>query len=100
MSQLFHLRLRRYQPATDTVITGETERQNLLIFEPIDARFVGCPDIFTVHGPDVGRDAALVGAGVTIQVTPTFAVFGHYDGIVGRDNYNSYAVNGGLAFGF
>lgn len=67
---------------------------------PINATFAGCPNVFTVHGPETGRDAALVGAGVTVQVTPTFSIFGHYDGIVGRDNYNSYSVTGGFGFRF
>ena len=67
---------------------------------PIKATFAGCPDVFTVFGPTIGRDAALVGAGVTVQVTPTFAIFGHYDGIVSRNNYNSNAVNGGFSFSF
>jgi len=67
---------------------------------PIDARFIGCPDIFTVHGPRTGEDAALVNAGVTVQFNPMVALFAHYDGIFGRDNYDSNAVSGGISLSF
>jgi outer membrane autotransporter protein len=67
---------------------------------PIDARFIGCPDVFTVHGPRIGEDAAQVNAGVTVQFNPMVAVFGHYDGVFGRNNYDSNAVSGGLALSF
>ena len=67
---------------------------------PIDARFVGCDDIFTVHGPAVGRDAAQVTAGLTVQFNPMIAIYAHYDGLFGRDNYDSNSVSGGLAISF
>ncbi len=67
---------------------------------PIDARFIGCPDIFTVHGPRIGEDAAQVSAGVTVQFNPMVALYAHYDGIFGRDNYDSNAVSGGLSLSF
>jgi outer membrane autotransporter protein len=67
---------------------------------PINARFIGCDDLFTVHGPTIGRDAAQVTAGVTVQFNPTVALFAHYDGIFGRDNYDSNGVSGGLALSF
>jgi outer membrane autotransporter protein len=67
---------------------------------PIDARFVGCPDIFTVRGPRIGGDAAQVTAGLTVQFNPMIALFAHYEGIFGRDNYDSNGVSGGLALSF
>jgi outer membrane autotransporter protein len=67
---------------------------------PIDARFVGCPDIFTVRGPRIGEDAAQVTAGLTVQFNPMVALFAHYEGIFGRDNYDSNGVSGGLALSF
>ncbi len=67
---------------------------------PIDARFIGCPSIFRVRGPVTGEDAALVNAGVTVQFNPMVALFGHYDGVFGRDNYDNNTVSGGLAISF
>jgi len=67
---------------------------------PIDARFIGCPDVFTVRGPRIGEDAAQVSAGLTVQFNPMVALFGHYDGVFGRNNYDSNAVSGGLALSF
>src|SRR5262249_32890058 len=67
---------------------------------PIDARFQGCPQLFTVRGPNVGEDAALVGAGLTVQFSPMISVFAFYDGVLGRDNYSSNAVSGGLRASF
>jgi outer membrane autotransporter protein len=67
---------------------------------PIDARFIGCPDLFTVRGPRIGGDAAQVTAGVTVQVNPMVALFAHYEGLFGRDNYDRNGVSGGLALSF
>ncbi|HZR78995.1 MAG TPA: autotransporter domain-containing protein, partial [Chthoniobacterales bacterium] len=67
---------------------------------PINARFLGCPTIFTVHGPAVDEDAALVNAGLTIQFNPMVALFGHYDGIFGRNNYDNNSVSGGISLSF
>lgn len=67
---------------------------------PIDARFLGCDDLFTVHGPRIGGDAAQVTAGLTVQFNPMVALFAHYEGLFGRDNYDSNGVSGGLALSF
>jgi outer membrane autotransporter protein len=67
---------------------------------PIDARFIGCDDLFTVRGPRIGGDAAQVTAGLTVQFNPMVALFAHYEGIFGRDNYDSNGVSGGLALSF
>ena len=47
-----------------------------------------------------GQLAALVDAGVTVQFNPMVALFAHYDGIFGRDNYDSNAVSGGISLSF
>jgi len=67
---------------------------------PIKAFFLGCDDLFTVHGPRIGGDAAQVTAGLTVQFNPMVALFAHYEGIFGRDNYDSNGVSGGLALSF
>jgi outer membrane autotransporter protein len=67
---------------------------------PISARFIGCDDLFTVLGPRVGEDAAQVTAGLTVQFNPMVSLFAHYDGLFGRDNYDSNSVSGGLGLSF
>lgn len=66
----------------------------------VDARFIDCPDVFSVRGPRIGRDAALVGGGLNVQWTRCFATYVYYDGMLGRSNYNNNAVSGGLRVGF
>ena len=51
-------------------------------------------------GPTIGRDAALVGAGLSVQWCSRFATYVFYDGVLGRANYDNNAVSGGLRFGF
>ena len=66
----------------------------------IDARFIDCPTPFTVHGPRIGRDAALIGAGLSMQWSRCFATYVYYDGVLGRSNYDNNAVSGGVRIGF
>jgi outer membrane autotransporter protein len=57
---------------------------------PIDARFPsGAGSIFTVNGPAVGHDSALISAGLNVQWTPTIGIYFGYNGQVGRSNYDS-----------
>jgi outer membrane autotransporter protein len=68
---------------------------------PIDARFAsGAGGIFTVHGPDIGRDSALVDAGFTILWNNRVSTYLFYDGNLGRSNYDNNAVSGGLRVTF
>ena len=66
----------------------------------IDSNFVGCTDIFTVHGPWVGRDSAVVDLGLTAYCTPGLSAYIFYDGQFGRDNYNNNAISGGFRVAF
>ena len=67
----------------------------------IDSRFAsGAGDVFRVRGPHIGRDAALVGAGVSVQWSRCCSVYAYYDGVLGRDNYNNNAVSGGVRISF
>jgi outer membrane autotransporter protein len=67
---------------------------------PIDASFIGCPGIFTVHGPTIGQDAVLIGAGTSIQLTRMFSVYAYYNGVFGRDNYDNHGGSGGFTLSF
>ncbi len=66
----------------------------------IDSNFVGCDDIFTVHGPWIGRDSAVVDLGLTAYCTPGLSAYIFYDGQFGRDNYNNNAISGGFRVAF
>jgi outer membrane autotransporter protein len=68
---------------------------------PIDARFAsGAGGIFTVHGPSIGRDSALVDAGFTVLWNNRVSTYLFYDGNLGRSNYDNNAVSGGLRVSF
>ena len=55
---------------------------------------------FTVDGPRMGRDSALVSAGLSMQITPTLNLYAYYDGQLGRSNYVSNTVSCGLKYDF
>jgi outer membrane autotransporter protein len=60
---------------------------------PIDAQFAsGAGTVFTVNGPAVGHDNAVIDAGLDVQWTPTIGTYFGYNGQVGRSNYDSHAV--------
>lgn len=64
----------------------------------IDANLVGCEELFTVKGAEVGRDSAVVNGGVTAMFGDALAAYLFYTGQFGRDNYADSAVSGGLRF--
>jgi outer membrane autotransporter protein len=66
----------------------------------IDANFIGCDDTFTVHGPWIGSDSAVVDIGLTAYCTQQLSAYVFYQGQFGRDNYNNNAISGGLRFAF
>jgi outer membrane autotransporter protein len=68
---------------------------------PITAGFAGVPGPSgTFFGPSEGHDSAVVDAGVTVQWTPTLSTYINYDGQLGRANYDSNAVTGGVRISF
>jgi outer membrane autotransporter protein len=68
---------------------------------PIEASLAsGAGDTFTVHGPKIGRDSALVDAGLAVQWSRCCAVYVYYDGVLGRSNYINNAVSGGFRLSF
>jgi outer membrane autotransporter protein len=67
----------------------------------VDSRLAsGAGDIFRVRGPNIGRDAALVGAGMSMQWNNRLSTYVYYDGVLGRNNYDNNAVSGGFRIGF
>jgi outer membrane autotransporter protein len=68
---------------------------------PITAGFAGIPGpSATFFGPSEGHDSAVVSAGVSVQVTPAISTYVNYDGQLGRGNYDSNAVTGGVRISF
>jgi outer membrane autotransporter protein len=68
---------------------------------PITAGFAGIPGpSATFSGPSEGHDSAIVSAGVSAQWTPALTVYVNYDGQLGRWNYDSNAVTGGVRISF
>ena len=67
----------------------------------LDSSFAnGAGDVFTVSGPQIGRDSALISAGFAIQWTDRVATYVYYDGELGRTNYSSQNVTGGVRVAF
>ena len=52
----------------------------------------GAGNSFTVSGPRIGRDSALLGAGFAIQYSKRCSTYLYYDGQIGRLNYDSHSV--------
>ncbi|MEI9895027.1 MAG: autotransporter outer membrane beta-barrel domain-containing protein [Chthoniobacter sp.] len=67
----------------------------------LDANFgSGAGNSFRVDGPPLGRDSALLGAGFAIQLSERTSTYLYYDGELGRRNYESTNVTGGLRVAF
>jgi outer membrane autotransporter protein len=68
---------------------------------PITAGFAGIPGpSATFFGPSEGHDSAVISAGVSVQLTPAITTYLDYDGQLGRGNYDSNAVTGGIRINF
>ena len=68
---------------------------------PITAGFAGIAGpSATFFGPSEGHDSAIVSAGVSAHWTPTISSYVNYDGQLGRDQYDSNAVTGGVRISF
>jgi outer membrane autotransporter protein len=77
------------------------EHEYLYSALPITAGFAGIPGpSATFSGPAEGHDSAIVSAGVSVQWTPTLSTYVNYDGQLGRNNYDSNAVTGGVRISF
>ena len=63
--------------------------------------FAGIPGpSSTFFGSSEGHDSAVVSAGVSVQWTPAITTYVSYDGQLGRGNYDSNAVTGGVRISF
>ncbi len=60
----------------------------------------GVSETFTVTGPKLGPDSALLGAGFAIQCSERCSTYVYYDGEFGRTNYQSTSVTGGVRVAF
>lgn len=66
----------------------------------LNANFAnGSGDSFSVSGPHVSRDTALLNAGFAVQCSERCAVYFYYDGELGSD-YHSNSVTGGIHYAF
>lgn len=69
--------------------------------QSMDSSFASGPGpVFSVDGPEIGRDSALITAGVNVQITQTVGAYAFYSGQVGRDNYSSHNVTVGMRISF
>jgi outer membrane autotransporter protein len=60
----------------------------------------GAGNSFTVHGPEIGRDSILVGAGATVILNDRVSTYLYYDGEFARTNYLSNNVTAGVRISF
>jgi autotransporter-associated beta strand protein len=60
----------------------------------------GAGNSFTVHGPNIGRDSLLIGAGATVILNERVSTYLYYDGEFARTNYLSNNVTGGVRISF
>jgi outer membrane autotransporter protein len=77
------------------------EHEYLYSALPITAGFANIPGpTATFTGPAEGHDSAIVSAGASVIWTPTLTTYLNYDGQLGRENYSSNAVTGGVRISF
>jgi outer membrane autotransporter protein len=68
---------------------------------PVTASLADIPgSSSTVFGPSLGHDSAIVNAGVSVAWTPTISTYVSYDGQLGRGNFDSNGVSGGIRISF
>jgi len=54
----------------------------------------------TFLGPAEGHDSAVVDAGISVSWTPRISTYVSYNGLLGRDRYDSNGVSGGIRISF
>src|SRR4051794_317756 len=64
------------------------------------ARFDGSDKIVDAESPELGRDAAVIGAGINVDLGRSVSVFVNDTMWVGRQNYSSNQVSGGIRIAF
>jgi len=69
--------------------------------QSMDSSFTGgSSPTFSVNGPHMDRDRAVISAGISAQITPTVCVYGFYDGQIGSSNYTSNQFSAGVKIDF
>jgi uncharacterized protein YhjY with autotransporter beta-barrel domain len=67
----------------------------------LDASFAqGGGSPFTASGPVTGRDSALLSAGFAVQLSERWSTSFFYDTVIGRTNYDSQSITGGMSVNF
>lgn len=67
----------------------------------LDSEFAsGAGNLFTVHGPRIGRDSAVISAGIAVRWNDRVMTYADYDGEEFRSNYNSQNVSAGMSIAF
>jgi outer membrane autotransporter protein len=67
----------------------------------VDAQFAnGSGNIFNSRSVPLGRDAAVVGAGLSVQWSKSLTTYVNYDTELMRNNYSVHNVNAGIRFSF
>lgn len=78
-------------------ITAAWQHEYLDSAFALDSQFAsGAGNTFTVRGPKLGRDSAVVSAGVNVQWTPRLSTYLSYYGELGRKNYEQNSISGGV----
>lgn len=65
----------------------------------IDAGF-SSGNAFTVHGPEIGKDALLLDVGASAQLSFHVAIFAYFTTELARENYTVHSINGGVRVSF
>ncbi len=60
----------------------------------------GNGNLFSVNGPNIGRDSLLLGAGFAIIWNERTSTYVYYDGELGRERYEANNVSGGVRISF
>jgi outer membrane autotransporter protein len=69
--------------------------------QTMDSNFIGGGGPgFTVSGPHMDRNRAVISAGVSARVTPTVWIYGFYDGHLGSSDYESNRFSAGVKVDF
>lgn len=67
----------------------------------INARLAsGAGEVFSAAGPKLGRKSALLKAGFSVEWSARCATYFFYNTEIGRHNYDSHAVSGGVRISF
>jgi outer membrane autotransporter protein len=69
--------------------------------QSINSSFVSTPgSAFTVNGPEINRDRAMISAGFNVLITPNVSAYANYDSQLGNSNYNYNSVTVGVNVAF